>query len=65
MTDTTEVAAEAEAAFEIDVARSKSLPKAIAIYGRTPIFLIWRMGWCTGKSAGLGQAKAMLTGRED
>lgn len=59
--DTTAVAAEAEAAFALDVARSASLPKAIALYGRTPVFLMWRMGWCTGKSAGLDEAKRLFS----
>lgn len=60
-TDTTEVAAEAEAAFAIDLARSDSLQKAIELWGQRPVFLMWRMGWCTGKSAGLEQAQRIMT----
>ena len=59
--DTTEIEAEAEAAFAVDVARSKSLPGAIALWGRKPVFMLWRMGWCTGKSAGLEHAKNLFT----
>lgn len=59
-TDTTEIEAEAEAAFAIDVARMKSLSHAIEIYGHRFVFLLWRMGWCTGKSAGLEEAKRLF-----
>lgn len=59
--DTTEIAAEAEAAFAMDLARSEGLQAAMNLYGKPPVWMIWRMGWCVGKSDGLAHAKRILT----
>lgn len=60
-TDTTEIAAEADGSFAIDMARSDSLKKAAALFGTDAVRLIWRMGWCSGKSAGLDHARRIIT----
>ncbi len=64
VTDTTEVAAECEAAFDIDLLQSEALRKAVAIFGRKPMYLIWQRGWCTGKSAGLDHARRVFEERQ-
>lgn len=61
MSDLTEIEAELDASFEIELARSSAL-RALAVHsGREAVYHAWRFGWIVGKQAGLAQAQEVLS----
>lgn len=56
-----ELAAEVDAAFAIELARSRALQALVERYGVESTRLVWRMGWCCGKEAGLAAASRIMS----
>jgi hypothetical protein len=47
--DLSNIKAESEAAFALEVARDSALALAVERFGRQLVFLIWRQGYCKGQ----------------
>jgi hypothetical protein len=60
MSDLSELEAEMQAAFEIQLARSEGLRALVEYAGRQIVWHAWRLGWATGKQAGLEKAQQVL-----
>lgn len=56
-----DVEAELDASFEIELARSDALRALTVHSGRKIVYHAWRLGWVVGKQAGLAQAQEVLS----
>lgn len=62
MPSTAEIAAEADAAFEIAAVRDTGIRALIAVHGRECVRLSFRMGWLTGAVHGLQIGREIVKG---
>jgi hypothetical protein len=58
--DLSELEAEMQAAFEIQLARSEGLRALVEHAGRRTVWLAWRLGWASGQQKGLEKAQQIL-----
>ena len=56
----TQIEAEVDAAFAIELASSAALRAMVEKYWREAVYTAWRLGWCGGVSAGLQKAQRIL-----